>query len=419
MWLLLLDTLSRISFIFALLITAIIILYNVSIPYYIFPLLILATFLSYLINELFYGRAKMIQVVPYLFLIIFLPVDINLKFLITIICFLAYYISFTQKNVTYGLVVDHFKKTNPLALFIFLLSFLMRYLSTSRFVIMESVVIPSLIIYFVVSVLLLRTLRYLEYKIEDKRIVSVNFRYAVGVLVVATLLSIPVIRENIFWVSGRIFSFLYFSFVTLIGVIFIIIGYVLSWIFYFIVRFMADKGLIGRVNVGEFELNSNLSKFLRLLWERSNVQSKLIDQLLIISFYVIIIGVVVLILVWILRRVYVTYRKEENYIEEKEFLLPKINPIEIIKRIIKRESLGIIREYYRKYLLESKKQGVDLRISDTSYDVYEKTCSIFDSNVLKRVREIYINVRYGLVEVSSEINKEFLELFKKMHKNRL
>lgn len=417
MWLLLLDTLCRLSFVFALLMTFIVLLYNITIPYYVFPLLIITTFSIYIFKRLLNEKIRILQVVPYLILIILLPVDMSLKFFIAIICFLSSYIIITQKNVTYGLVVDHFKKTNPLALFIFLLSFIMRYLSTSRFITMESVIIPALIIYFVVSVLLLRTLRYLEYKIEDKRIVSVNFRYAIGILIVAMLLSIPKVRETLFLVFGRMFSLLYFSFVTILGVIFIIIGYGLSWIFYFIVRFMADRGLIGKVNVGEFELNSNLSKFLRLLWERSNIQSKIVDQLLVISFYIIVIGFLILILIWIMRRVYFTYRKEESYIEEREFLLPKINPIEIFNKIIKRSNLGVIREYYRKYLLESKKQGVDLKHSDTSYDIYKKTCSIFDSNILRRLREIYVHVRYGLGEVTSELNREFLDLFKNMHKN--
>lgn len=415
MWLLFLDFISRISFIFSLVITAVIILYNIGVSYYIFPSIVFVSFLSHIVRYLLKEKGKLLQAIPYM-LLVFLPVGLDEKIIVMIIAFISLYLNITQKVTTYGLAVDHFKKTNLLALSIFVLTFIMRYLSTSRFRNLEYIVVPSLIIYFVVSIILLRVLRYMEYRLEDRRVISVNIGYAIALLLFSILLSIPIVRDNIFFITSNIFSFVYFIFLTTISVVFIIIGYGLGWIFYLIVRFLANTGLIGRVNARDFELNPALSRLLRLLWEREERYSKVIDNLLVLSFYIIVIGIVILILVWVLRRVQFIRKREENYIEEKEFLFPTISPRKILERIMKRENLGIIREYYRRYLLESKKLGIELRPSDTSYDVYRKTSFIFNSEIIKRIREIYIYVRYGLGEVTSEMSREFLELFRIMHR---
>jgi len=99
-------------------------------------------------------------------------------------------------------------------------------------------------------------------------------------------------------------------------------------------------------------------------------------------------------------------------------LFSQLNPLNALRRLLERGNLGLVREYYRKYLLESKSLGIDLRPSDTTQDVYRKTFNLFDSEILKRIREIYVHVRYNRLESTKELDKEFISLYKRLFKNR-
>jgi hypothetical protein len=411
MWLIFLDLLARVSFLFSLIGTAVILLYNLKIYYISYLSLVFVLFIGVLIKR----RYKNLVFLPFL-LLLFIPVSIYEKLFLLILGGLTLFLLYTQRDVTYGLVLEHFNKTYPIALLLFLVTFIMRYISTSKFIVLESVVSSSLLMYFVSSIILLRTLRYLEHKPEDKNLMSLNIRYALAVLIFSMFLSIPFIRERLFWGVSYIFSFIYFIFITIISVIFIIIGYVIGKIIYFIITLMANRGLIGRSSKEIMNINPELNKFLKFLWERRHITSDLLDKIIIVSFYILVTVTVILIIYWVMKRFYRTYKKEENYIEEKEFIFPSLNPIKVIQNLFGRSNLNPIRDYYRKYLLDSRDMGVDIRYSDTTYDVYKKTSGLFNDDSLKKMRNIYIEVRYGFGKITSELIKEFKKLYKSLNK---
>lgn len=411
MWLIFLDLLARVSFLFSLIGTAVILLYNLKIYYISYLSLVFVLFIGVLIKR----RYKNFVFLPFL-LLLFVPVSIYEKLFLLILGGLTLFLLYTQRDVTYGLVLEHFNKTYPIALLLFLVTFIMRYISTSKFIVLESVVSSSLLMYFVSSIILLRTLRYLEHKPEDKNLMSLNIRYALAVLIFSMFLSIPFVRERLFWGVSYIFSFFYFIFITIISVIFIIIGYVIGKIIYFIITLMANRGLIGRSSKEIMNINPELNKFLKFLWERRHITSDLLDKIIIVSFYILVTVTVILIIYWVMKRFYRTYKKEENYIEEKEFIFPSLNPIKVIQNLFGRSNLNPIRDYYRKYLLDSRDMGVDIRYSDTTYDVYKKTSGLFNDDSLKKMRNIYIEVRYGFGKITSELIKEFKKLYKSLNK---
>jgi hypothetical protein len=411
MWLILLDLLARVSFLFSLIGTAVILLYNLKIYYISYLSLVFVLFIGVLIKR----RYKNFVFLPFL-LLLFIPVSIYEKLFLLILGGLTLFLLYTQRDVTYGLVLEHFNKTYPIALLLFLVTFIMRYISTSKFIVLESVVSSSLLMYFVSSIILLRTLRYLEHKPEDRNLMSLNIRYALAVLIFSMFLSIPFVRERLFWGVSYIFSFIYFIFITIISVIFIIIGYVIGKIIYFIITLMANRGLIGRSSKEIMNINPELNKFLKFLWERRHITSDLLDKIIIVSFYILVTVTVILIIYWVMKRFYRTYKKEENYIEEKEFIFPSLNPIKVIQNLFGRSNLNPIRDYYRKYLLDSRDMGVDIRYSDTTYDVYKKTSGLFNDDSLKKMRNIYIEVRYGFGKITSELIKEFKKLYKSLNK---
>jgi len=83
MWLLYLDLITRISFIFSLIMSAVIIMYNPFIPFYFYPLFIFLSFLSYILKNIFNENLKFLSIIPYLAIVI-IPVGIYEKILILI-----------------------------------------------------------------------------------------------------------------------------------------------------------------------------------------------------------------------------------------------------------------------------------------------------------------------------------------------
>jgi hypothetical protein len=62
-----------------------------------------------------------------------------------------------------------------------------------------------------------------------------------------------------------------------------------------------------------------------------------------------------------------------------------------------------------------KEKEIGLKESDTTLDIYAKSRDFFNKNVLPRMREIYIKVRYGFENPSSETVREFLSLYKRLN----
>ncbi|NLY86063.1 MAG: hypothetical protein GX077_06905, partial [Tissierellia bacterium] len=71
-----------------------------------------------------------------------------------------------------------------------------------------------------------------------------------------------------------------------------------------------------------------------------------------------------------------------------------------------------VRYYYRKYL-NKVRSVIEIEPSDTSLDVNNKATG-FDRGVIEKIREIYINIRYGNKEAKAETVKEMEELYKKL-----
>ncbi|GFN36723.1 hypothetical protein TXYLGN1_25100 [Tepidimicrobium xylanilyticum] len=71
-----------------------------------------------------------------------------------------------------------------------------------------------------------------------------------------------------------------------------------------------------------------------------------------------------------------------------------------------------IRYYYRKALIKLYRKGVDIIPSDTSLEINVKAENDVDKKILKDVREIYIEARYG----GTEIDKSKVDKMKRLYK---
>ena len=105
-----------------------------------------------------------------------------------------------------------------------------------------------------------------------------------------------------------------------------------------------------------------------------------------------------------------------DYIEEREFIRDgkkeKKRKTRLFKDRFPRGPKDQVRYYYRKYLNKVRSVN-EIEPSDTSLDVNNKATG-FDRGVIEKIREIYINIRYGNKEAKAETVKEMEELYKKL-----
>lgn len=417
MALLYLNLISNLSFVFSLLSFAFIIIGNPKLHELTFLfLLLISSLILYLRdkNKNFFFLSFLLFLIP-----IFLSPSIFDKSLPLI--FSLYVLQLLHNNfkdVKYGVMVDYFKRSIPIVLIITFISIFLSYIP-EKFSNIERFVIPYLFIYLVISVILLRTLRYLEYNPTDKNIIIINIRYAVIVVLASVILSIPQVRGVIFTSFSKIFYLLFYLFIIIVGILFIIVGFILQKLIHYLISLLSSKGII-KVEPKEIQfLNTQWRNLFNVFSSQDKTSWNLLDTILVIVFSLLIISIILFIIFKFMRKEDSGYKKKEVYIEEKEFVPPNINlnPLQRVLSIFRRkESFEIIREYYKKYLLESKKRGIEIRLSDTTLDIYEKTKATFDSEILSLMRQIYILVRYHLSKADSHLAQEFISLYKNLHK---
>ncbi|MCS7202017.1 MAG: hypothetical protein NZ841_04510 [Dictyoglomus sp.] len=416
MLLLYLKLISYLSLTFSLLSFAFTLISNFSLNEFIFLIFLLISSLSFHLrkNRLLFSLSFILFLIP----IILFPSLVNTIFNMIFIFYIFNLINNNMKEVSYGNFVDYFKKSLPIIFIIIFTSIFLRYYP-EKFSNIERFVLPYIFIYLVTSVLLLRVLRYLEYNPLDKGLLIINLRYTVIIILLALILSFPSIRNVIFSSFSKIFQFLVNIFTIVFGILFIIVGYFLQKLVYYIILFLYSKNIIKSEHQVIESLSSRLENILRLFMGQKKLSWTFLDTFITIVFSSLIILLTIILIFGLLKRNNFISKNKETYKEEKEFIFPKKNIFQSIFLKIKREKdLNIVRIYYKRYLKESTKRGIEILPSFTSLDIYEKTKHIFNPEILTRMREIYIYVRYNIKIPSSDLVKEFLSLYKKLKEKK-
>jgi len=413
MGLLYLNLICNLSLVFSILNFSFSIIKGIYINEFIFPILLLTSYLPlYLRNR--YRTLFYLFFLLYL-IFIFISPSIYDKILLSIISFYIFnLLNKHMKGVRYSSSVEYFRKSIPLIILIIFISIILKYIP-EKFLLLERFVIPYIVIYLITSVILLRTLRYLEYNPLDKKIIFISLRYAIITIFISIILSIPQIRETIFTNFLILARFIFSIFLSVIGLIFIILSYIFLKFLFFLFSHVTSKKMI-KENPKEFQLMNQTFKNLMKNFN-NKISLNFIDTLIMIIFSSLILLITIYIIFKFLKKEDSVEKREEIYKEEKEFLNPNINPMRYILKFLRRkESIDIIREYYKKYIKESIKRGVNFSLSDTTLDIYEKTKHIYDPILLHKIREIYVLVRYNLGKSPSKMAQEFIKLYKNLIK---
>lgn len=253
---------------------------------------------------------------------------------------------------------------------------------------MSNKYIIFMIVYFISTIVLLRSLRHLEYDSDIKKINRTNFLYAINVILISSIFGSNSFRQIIKsvynFIIDLIFKILYWPIV--------FFGFLIEKLFKLLMKLIHknaedisfEKIIIGFENELEFTQKESKSLF----WIKSIVA---------VIFGVILILILVRIAKKLFEKKVFTRRKTETaYIEEREFISLDDNKKKRKIMLFRPRSLEEqIRYYYKKYLIKAKKRGVSIELSDTSQDVNIKANEIFEESITEDLRDIYIKNRYG------------------------
>lgn len=384
------------------------------------------------LNSLFIYRfySKKIISIPLGFLLfsplLFMRDTLDIVFVSIIGLYSIYLLSRIIKRLTYGSSVEEFEKAVPIIIAITIISIGISLAFPDKAIIYSRSVLPYLVVYLVSTIILLRTLRYIEYSSsENKDINKVNLAYSIGIISLSFTLSLPAVRALI-W-RGISIGFTYTISGFLMGLAWLIFGvlYILDKIVSFLGRFFKPvKREIPEIKMDE--LTKRIFNMTRMGEGREIIKEKTATSSSTNYILIIILGILIIIIlayiIFILFKRYESRRtpKEEDYIETKEFItIKKEEGSNILKKFLERlrpkDSTEKIRLYYKRYLLMCKEKEIGLKESDTTLDIYSKSKEFFNKEVLPRIREIYIRVRYGLENPSNETVKEFITLYKRIN----
>lgn len=330
-----------------------------------------------------------------------------------IIC--GIYISYKELNSNdYECEIDSFKK-GLLAYIILLLIVII----TMDFEVINKFSAQFIIIYLVSAIVILRTSRFLKYNSGDKNARKINLRYTIVMIIASIIFSIEVVRNTIS--SGIKVAYLYIMEMLfyLFGWVLIGIGYAMNFIF---VNF---NKLLSKLKGTSYD-QSKLSKIMKSKSQQMDKDYAL-SIILNNQIFRIVIKVIVLLLV-----IYIIYkivkgltegkRVKEDCIEDREFIKrEKKDKNSLLKNIISiikpGDAAGSIRYYYKKFMLLCIKKDLSIYESDTTKDINKSAEKIFDNNLLKEFRNIYIKIRYGNSDCTINDAKAFGKYYTNIKKS--
>ncbi|WP_317922775.1 hypothetical protein [Tepidimicrobium xylanilyticum] len=397
----LLELISIVSFIFALLI---VVIPGLTIDNFIaiFFLFLLVSYMEALFKRkgkkyFYFNLFLLLPVIKY-------PSIENIAFLFIAAYYILYFVFQYSSEVSINFFRRDFQRKLKILFILMGLSGIMGRLQTSG-----KDFIPFMLIYFISTIILLRSLRHLEHSPNMNKINRTNLIFAISVFILYLVLGIErlkiflyqLVRSIYFWFTEMLFNILYWPIVYLSYVVEKFIRYIISLLINHTVELPSEE-LETVVDFSEWVQKS--PSFLPWL-------SRFLSTVLMIAL--------------ILFIAYISYRlfkkkvagkgKEEiAYREEREFINIVGGDKDKGKQFLFRPK-GLkeqIRYYYRKALIKLYRKGVDIIPSDTSLEINVKAENDVDKKILKDVREIYIEARYG----GTEIDKSKVDKMKRLYK---
>lgn len=315
-------------------------------------------------------------------------------------------------EITYYEYLDEFSKGKKLFIGLLVVSLLIMSIE-----VFNKEVALYAIIYLITSILLLRVLRYREHSRDYKEFNRKNIIYAAVVSIVSFILSFDRVREIIFKLISTISKYAAGAFWLAFGWFFKLIIYLLLKPFEYL------KNIAERDEKKKQLINNLLKNNKDQIHKKADIPNQ--SEFMVFIYKMVVLLVVLLIILFVLYKIFNNKKarkvKNFDYEETREFITGENNKEKApLSKFIKKLKPGTYREQirviYKKFILKTKKAGINIEKNDTTLDINTKAGGLYEKTLVEYLREIYIKVRYSSYEPDKETRDNFITAFKKLYK---
>lgn len=273
----------------------------------------------------------------------------------------------------------------------YVLCFILGYISAKAFGLDGHIntALPFYTIYFISSLILLRTIRHIDSNMDVEKIRKNNIKYLMLIALVTPISASQDLR-NYIWIR---FKYLFEKLMIIVFYPMYLIGKLFDrdWRKIKVGSSLFEE--VGKDTVYNLEL------------QEATEEAEILDfTILKIIFASILFLMVVFIVYKLIMKSSTRQYSDISYTEEREFIRDTSRKKR--RRWFLREKYPVdlreqVRFFYRKYLEKLKRENVNILKSDTSLDVNQKAREILDHGI-DDLRKIYIKCRYSKEEITEE-----------------
>lgn len=330
------------------------------------------------------SRVYKISIILILMPLIFYRDIKSVAFLLLLTVFMYLYVKKSLLEGTHSEYAYKIKNT-------YVLCFILGYISAKAFGLDGHIntALPFYTIYFISSLILLRTIRHIDSNMDVEKIRKNNIKYLMLIALVTPISASQDLR-NYIWIR---FKYLFEK-------LMIIVFYPM-----YLIGKLFDRDW-EKVKVGSplfEEVGKDTAYNLEL--QEATEETEILDfTSLKIIFASILFLIVVFIVYKLIMKSSTRQYSDISYTEEREFI--RVINRKKRRRWFLREKYPVdlrdqVRFFYRKYLQRLKRENVNILKSDTSLDVNQKAREIFDHGI-DDLRKIYMKCRYSKEEITEE-----------------
>ncbi|HHV45870.1 MAG TPA: hypothetical protein GXX53_03020 [Tissierellia bacterium] len=273
----------------------------------------------------------------------------------------------------------------------YVLCFILGYISAKAFGLDGHIntALPFYTIYFISSLILLRTIRHIDSNMDVEKIRKNNIKYLMLIALVTPISASQDLR-NYIWIR---FKYLFEKLMIIVFYPMYLIGKLFDrdW----------RKIKVGSSLFEEVGKDTVYNLELQEATEEAEIQDFTILKIIFAS---ILFLMVVFIVYKLIMKSSTRQYSDISYTEEREFIRDTSRKKR--RRWFFREKYPVdlreqVRFFYRKYLEKLKRENVNILKSDTSLDVNQKAREILDHGI-DDLRKIYIKCRYSKEEITEE-----------------
>ena len=262
---------------------------------------------------------------------------------------------------------------------------------------------PFIFIYFLASIMLIRSIRHVEAGMDLRRLQSTNVGYLVFLTGLLTIMSLQEVRQFAGLAARLLIALLLLPLRLLLWGL----GWIMAMLSGMFTGIPFDWEFPEMPDMGtgdEFEYASEAAQ-----WPFLSVLLAILKFVLL----ALLIGGAIFILYKLLARVGQGSYRGLDYVEEREYL--RIERPRIRKRFLGKEKLPSlpseqVRYYYRRFLEKLAAQKAELTEADTTLEIQKKAELSFPQGP-EKIRSIYIASRYGEKEVDSTMVAQMKRLY--------